>query len=116
MQRNYNFKFNFEPYFECYRILDDDSRNALVDAFRKITSNIVSNKEFIIFMNCNNSTQDIRHMFDQVLEEEIMNFIDLSDDIYGLYVFNLLTSYDDWRDIMFSQLMYPLVEEKLITA
>lgn len=113
MKRNLTFKFDFEPYFECYRWLTPEMKSELTDAFQQITSNISSNKDFTLYLNQNNSTQDIRKLFDEILYNEISDFIDFSDDVHGLYIFNMLTSEDEWKDVMFSQFMFPLVEEKL---
>ena len=80
---------------------------------RCFSANISSNKDFTLYLNQNNSTQDIRKLFDEILYNEISDFIDFSDDVHGLYIFNMLTSEDEWKDVMFSQFMFPLVEEKL---
>ena len=55
-------------------------------------------------------------MFDEILYNEISDFIDFSEDVHGLYIFNMLTSEDEWKDVMFSQFMSALEDNYEISV
>ena len=106
--------FNIKRAVSGYRFLSSRDYKVLTDAFKTICKKLESDATLELYLNKNNTTSDLRRLFDEHLELFISDFIDFtkSDDEI-LYIYNLLNVEEFWKDELFDSIIFPLVIEKL---
>ena len=106
--------FNIKRTISEYRYLSSRDYEVLTDAFKTICKKLESDMTLELYFNQNNTTSDLRRLFDERLELFISDFIDFSkSDDEILYIYNLLNAEVTWKDILFDAIIFPLVIEKL---
>lgn len=106
--------FNIKRVVSSYRFFSSRDYKVLTDAFKTICKKLESDTTLELYLNQNNTTSDLRRLFDERLELFISDFIDFSkSDDEILYVYNLLNAEVTWKDTLFDAIIFPLVIEKL---
>lgn len=106
--------FNIKRVVSNYGFLSSRDYEVLTSSLSEICKKFESDTTFELYLNQNNTTSDLRRLFDERLELFISDFIDFSkSDDEILYIYNLLNVEEFWKDELFDSIIFPLVIEKL---